>query len=82
MGVSGQDAERRFEKRKQAQERSREPVFVLLWSCIHVQAGCLIRISKLLLISTLEVEPCDTQKQEPGRALADASITGDGFFEY
>ena len=52
MGVVGQETERLLDNRKQVQNRSRKPVFVPLWSCIHVQAGCFIRISKLLLIAT------------------------------
>ena len=82
MGVSGQDAERRFRKKKAGPgKESRASVCASLE--LHSRSSWMFHMNiKIAVDCYLEVEPCDAQKQEPGRALADASITGDGFFEF
>lgn len=80
--LSGHEAERRFDKRKQVQKRAREPIFTSALE-LHSRSQWVFHPNvKDAVDSYLEGEPSDAQLLSPGRAIAVASIPGEGTFEY
>jgi stage III sporulation protein SpoIIIAA len=80
--LSGQEAERRFDKRKQVQKRAQEPVFSAALE-LHGRSKWIYHASiKDAADAYFEGEPCNAQELQPGRAIAVAAIPGEGEFEY
>ena len=80
--LSGNEAERRFDKRKQVQKRAREPIFTTALE-LHSRSKWIFHPNvKDSIDAYLEGEPSDAQLLSPGKAIAVASIPGEGMFEY
>eukprot|EP00485_Elphidium_margaritaceum_P011240 CAMPEP_0202703792 /NCGR_PEP_ID=MMETSP1385-20130828/16586_1 /ASSEMBLY_ACC=CAM_ASM_000861 /TAXON_ID=933848 /ORGANISM="Elphidium margaritaceum" /LENGTH=514 /DNA_ID=CAMNT_0049361695 /DNA_START=44 /DNA_END=1589 /DNA_ORIENTATION=+ len=80
--LSGSEAERRFDKRKQVQKRAREPIFTAALE-LHSRSTWILHPSvKDAADSYLEGEPSDAQMLTAGKSVAVASIPGEGAFEY
>ncbi len=80
--LSGQEAERRFDKRKQVSKRLRDPVFNAALE-LHSRSKWIFHQSvKDAVDCYFEGEPSDAQLLSPGKATAVASIPGEGVFEY
>ena len=80
--LSGQEAERRFDKRKQVQKRAQEPVFHAALE-LHTRTKWIFHPSvKEAADAYFEGEPCNAQQLQPGCSVSIASIPGEGTFEY
>ena len=80
--LSGNEAERRFDKRKQVQKRAREPIFSAALE-LHGRSKWIFHPNvKDAVDAYLEGEPSDAQLLRPGKAVAVASIPGEGIFNY
>ena len=80
--LSGSEAERRYDKRKQVQKRAREPVFTAALE-LRSRSDWIYHPSiKEAVDGYLEGEPVDAQQLTPGRSTAIAAIPGEGIFEY
>ena len=80
--LSGHEAERRFDKRKQVQKRAREPIFTAALE-LHSRSRWIFHPNvKDAVDSYVEGEPSDAQMLTPGKAISVASIPGEGIFEY
>lgn len=80
--LSGREAERRFDKRKQVQKRAREPVFFCALE-LHQRSQWVFHPNvKEAVDAYLEGEPCNAIELRPGKAIAVASIPGEGSFSY
>lgn len=80
--LSGHEAERRYDKRKQVQKRAREPVFAAALELHGRDAWVYHPNVRSVVDAYFEGEPCDAARLRPGRAVAVASIPGEGTFEY
>ena len=80
--LSGAQAERRKDKRKQVLKRGKEPIFNAAIE-LHSRNRWIYHPSiKEAVDAYLDYETCDAQQFEPGRAIACKSIPADGCFEY
>eukprot|EP00567_Pseudictyota_dubia_P014367 CAMPEP_0197444422 /NCGR_PEP_ID=MMETSP1175-20131217/9910_1 /TAXON_ID=1003142 /ORGANISM="Triceratium dubium, Strain CCMP147" /LENGTH=503 /DNA_ID=CAMNT_0042975203 /DNA_START=281 /DNA_END=1792 /DNA_ORIENTATION=+ len=80
--LSGIEAERRFDKRKQVQKRARDPVFTAALE-LHSRSNWIYHKNvKDVVDSYFEGQPVDAQLLVPGKAVAVAAIPGEGTFEY
>ncbi|KAL7550800.1 hypothetical protein ACHAWF_014018 [Thalassiosira exigua] len=80
--LSGHEAERRFDKRKQVQKRAREPIFTTALE-LHSRSKWIFHSNvKDAVDSYVEGEPSDALMLTPGKAVAVASIPGEGVFDY
>jgi nucleoside-triphosphatase THEP1 len=80
--LSGREADRRFDKRKQVQKRSQEPVFKAALE-LHSRSKWIYHPSiKEASDSYFEGDPCNAQELQPGRSISIAAIPGEGVFEY
>ena len=80
--ISGSEAERRHDKRKQVLKRELEPIFHAAIE-LHSRTKWIYHPNiKQAVDCYLEGETCDAQQLEPGKAIACTSIPGDGSFEY
>lgn len=80
--LSGMEANRRHDKRKQVLKRGREPIFHAAIE-LHSRTKWVYHPSiKEAVDAYLEGETCDAQLLEPGRAIACKSIPADGSFKY
>ena len=80
--LSGHEAERRFDKRKQVQKRAREPVFTAALELHSRNKWIFHKNVKDAVDAYVEGEPSDAQMLMPGKAVAVAAIPGEGIFEY
>ena len=80
--LSGREAERRYDKRKQVMKRGKEPVFHAAIELHSREKWVYHPNIRVAVDAYLEGEPCDAQQLEPGRATACASIPGEGSFQY
>jgi len=76
--LSGHEAERRFDKRKQVQKRARDTVFKAALELQHRSQWIFHENVKDAVDVYLEGEPCNAQELRPGKAVAVASIPGEG----
>lgn len=80
--LSGKEADRRQDKRKQVLKRGKEPVFHAAME-LHDRTHWIYHPSvKVAVDSYLEGETCDAQQLEPGRAIACKGIPTEGTFNY
>jgi len=80
--LSGQEAERRFDKRKQVQKRAREPIFTAALE-LHTRSRWIFHPNvKDAVDSYVEGEPSDALLLSSGKAVSVASIPGEGTFGY
>ena len=80
--LSGQEAERRFDKRKQVQKRAQEPVFSAAME-LHSRSKWVYHPSiKEAADAYFEGDPCNAEEFSPGRSMSIAAIPGEGLFEY
>jgi Sporulation stage III, protein AA/Zinc knuckle len=80
--LSGNEAERRFDKRKQVQKRAREPVFKAALE-LHNRSKWIFHANVMHAVDAyFEGEPCNAQQLCPGQAIAVAAIPGEGSFDY
>jgi len=80
--LSGSEAERRYDKRKQVLKRAREPVFTAALE-LRSRSDWIYHPSiKEAVDGYLEGEPVDAQQLTPGKSTAIAAIPGEGIFEY
>ena len=80
--LSGQEAERRFDKRKQVQKRAQEPVFSAALE-LHSRNRWVYHSSiKEAADAYFEGDPCNAEELRPGRSISIAAIPGEGLFEY
>jgi len=80
--LSGSEAERRKDKRKQVLKRGKEPIFNAAIELHSRNRWIYHPVIKEAVDAYLDGETCDAQLLEPGRAIACASIPADGSFEY
>lgn len=80
--LSGQEAERRFDKRKQVLKRSREPVFKAALELHNRSKWIFHQDVKNAVDCYLEGEPSNAMELRPGKAIAVASIPDEGCFTY
>lgn len=80
--LSGKQAERRHDKRKQVLKRGKEPIFHAAIE-LHSRTRWIYHPKiKEAVDAYLEGDTCEAQQLEPGRAIACTSIPSDGSFEY
>mmetsp|Transcript_25995 Transcript_25995/g.54886 ORF Transcript_25995/g.54886 Transcript_25995/m.54886 type:complete len:506 (-) Transcript_25995:365-1882(-) len=80
--LSGNEAERRYDKRKQVQKRAREPIFNAALE-LHSRSRWIFHPNvKDAVDSYVEGEPSDALMLSPGKAVSVGSIPGEGVFEY
>jgi len=80
--LSGREADRRKDKRKEVLKRGKEPIFSAAIE-LHSRSRWIYHPSIKEAVDTyLEGEVCYGQQLEPGRAVACTSIPADGSFEY
>lgn len=80
--LSGREAERRKDKRKEVLKRGKEPIFSAAIELQSRTRWIYHPVIKEAVDAYLEGEICDAQQLEPGRAIACTSIPADGSFEY
>lgn len=80
--LSGREAERRSDKRKQVQKRAREPVFNASLE-FHSRSSWFFHSNiKETVDSYLEGQRSEALELKPGKAIAVAAIPGEGVFDY
>ena len=80
--LSGREAERRHDKRKQVQKRSQEPVFHAALE-LHSRTKWIFHpLIKEASDSYFEGQPQNAEEFSPGRAASIVAIPADGIFEY
>ena len=80
--LSGFEAERRYDKRKQVQKRAREPVFTAALELRSRTEWIFHPSIKEAVDCYLDGEPVDAQQLIPGKSMAIAAIPGEGIFDY
>ena len=80
--LSGYEAERRYDKRKQVQKRAREPVFTAALELRSRTEWIYHQSIKEAVDCYLDGEPVDAQQLIPGKSMAIAAIPGEGIFDY
>ena len=80
--LSGREADRRKDKRKEVLKRGKEPIFSAAIE-LHSRTRWIYHpVIKKAVDAYLEGESCGAEQLEPGRAIACTSIPADGCFEY
>jgi stage III sporulation protein SpoIIIAA len=80
--LSGAEADKRYDKRKQVQKRAREPVFGCALE-LHSRDSWIFHPSVREAVDEyFEGEPCDAERLTPGLACAVTAIPDEGVFEY
>jgi stage III sporulation protein SpoIIIAA len=80
--LSGAEADRRYDKRKQVQKRAREPVFSCALELHSRTSWVLHRNVREAVDYYHEGEPCDAERLTPGLACAVTAIPDEGAFDY
>ena len=80
--LSGFEAERRYDKRKQVQKRAREPVFTAALELRSRTEWIFHPSIKDAVDCFLDGEPADAQQLMPGKSMAIGAIPGEGIFDY
>lgn len=80
--LSGKEAERRSDKKKQVQKRAREPIFHTVLELHSRDKWIQHKDVKEAVDSYFEGEPCDAEQLEPGRAIAVTGFPQEGGFDY
>mmetsp|Transcript_3350 Transcript_3350/g.8936 ORF Transcript_3350/g.8936 Transcript_3350/m.8936 type:complete len:440 (-) Transcript_3350:230-1549(-) len=80
--LSGQQADRRQDKRKQVLKRTKEPVFHAALEMHSRKKWIYHPVIKDAVDAYLEGETSESQQLEPGQAIACTNIPADGCFKY